>query len=519
MRMSMLLDINIVVVATFVMIMMMVPKYVSAQNIGDIVTQDFFNGIINQADASCAGKNFYTRDAFLNAHNSYNQFGSLDNADSSKREVAAAFAHFTHETGHFCYIEEIDGASKDYCDESNTQYPCAPNKGYFGRGPIQLSWNFNYGPAGQDNNFDGLNAPETVANDATVSFKTALWYWMKNVRPVVNQGFGATIRAINGALECDGKNPGTVETRVNYYKEYCEKLGVSPGDNLTFLYYHITFVFREEMVRMGNKLQNIVLTLVMSGFVLMMMVRAQNCGCEAELCCSQYGYCGNGDDYCGRGCQEGPCFGTATPNDVSVSDIVTFDFFNAIIDQADPSCPGKYFYSRDAFLNALNSYDQFGRIGSVDDSKREIAAAFAHFTHETGHFCYIEENDGPSKDYCDESNTQYPCAPNKGYYGRGPIQLSWNFNYGPAGESNGFDGLNAPETVANDPVVSFKTALWYWTQNVSPIVNQGFGATIRVINGQLECDGANPETVLARVNYYSQYCSQLGVDPGDNLYC
>lgn len=129
-------------------------------------------------------------------------------------------------------------------------------------------------------------------------------------------------------------------------------------------------------------------------------------------------------------------------------------------------------------------------------------------------FCYIEEIDGASKDYCDETNTEYPCAPDKGYYGRGPIQLSWNFNYGPAGESNDFDGLNDPETVANDACVSFKTALWYWTQNW-----QGFGATIRAINGQLECDGANPDTVQARVNYYTQYCSQLGVDPGDNLDC
>lgn len=85
--------------------------------------------------------------------------------------------------------------------------------------------------------------------------------------------------------------------------------------------------------------------------------------------------------------------------------------------------------------------------------------------------------------------------------------------------SNDCDGLNDPETVANDACVSFKTALWYWTQNVSPVMSQGFGATIRAINGQLECDGANPDTVQARVNCYTQYCSQLGVDPGDNLDC
>lgn len=34
---------------------------------------------------------------------------------------------------------------------------------------------------------------------------------------------------------------------------------------------------------------------------------AQNCGCPDDLCCSQWGYCGTGDAYCGDGCQSGPC--------------------------------------------------------------------------------------------------------------------------------------------------------------------------------------------------------------------
>ncbi|KAL0377054.1 UNVERIFIED_CONTAM: Endochitinase EP3 [Sesamum calycinum] len=250
-------------------------------------------------------------------------------------------------------------------------------------------------------------------------------------------------------------------------------------------------------------------------------VLGQNCGCAPDLCCSQWGYCGTGNDYCGRGCQSGPCNAPPNSNGVSVPDIVTDQFFNGIANQAAASCAGKGFYTRAAFLEALNSYQQFGTVGSADDSKREIAAFFAHVTHETGHMCYIEEIDGPSKDYCDESNTQYPCAPNKGYYGRGPIQLSWNFNYGPAGNSIGFDGLNNPEIVATDRVISFKTGLWYWMNNCHDLIvsGQGFGATIRAINGALECDGANPDTVSARVRYYTQYCNQLQVDPGNDLRC
>ncbi|KAL5576242.1 hypothetical protein UlMin_017941 [Ulmus minor] len=252
------------------------------------------------------------------------------------------------------------------------------------------------------------------------------------------------------------------------------------------------------------------------------IVRAQNCGCAADLCCSRFGFCGTGDDYCGTGCQQGPCNTPPLPpstHNVSVAEIVTPEFFNGILDQADAGCAGKNFYSRQVFLEAVDSFPQFGQVGSIDDSKREIAAFFGHVTHETGHFCYIEEIDGPSKDYCDEGNTQYPCNPSKGYYGRGPIQLSWNFNYGPAGEALNFDGLNSPETVATDPVISFKTALWYWMQNVRPVIGEGFGATIRAINGQLECDGGNPATVQARIEYYTDYCNQFGVDPGQNLTC
>ncbi|XP_065866422.1 endochitinase EP3-like [Euphorbia lathyris] len=247
-------------------------------------------------------------------------------------------------------------------------------------------------------------------------------------------------------------------------------------------------------------------------------VVAQGCGCTSDMCCSQWGYCGTSVEYCGAGCQEGPCTSASPTNDVSVADVVTTGFFNGIIDVADAGCAGKNFYSRHRFLEALDSYPRFGKVGSVDDSKREIAAFFAHVTHETGHFCYIEEIDGPSKDYCDQSDTIYPCNPNKGYYGRGPIQLSWNFNYGPAGEEIGFDGVNMPETVANDPIISFKTALWYWMDSVQPDISEGFGATIRAIN-DIECDGGNTETVQARVQYYVDYCNQLGVSPGGNLTC
>ncbi|KAL6292581.1 hypothetical protein ACE6H2_000723 [Prunus campanulata] len=270
--------------------------------------------------------------------------------------------------------------------------------------------------------------------------------------------------------------------------------------------------------------------LVFVAGALLKNVTAQNCGCAPELCCSQYGYCGSSEDYCGPGCQQGPCTG-GTPTTPSpccsifieigggstVADIVTQEFFNGIINQTSSNCPGKNFYTRDGFIDAVNSYSDLGRLGSVDESKREIAAFFTHATHHTGNFCHIEAINRLT--FCDKTRTDYPCNPNKQYYGRGPLQLTWNLNYGAAGNSIGLDLLNSPETVASELVVAFKTAIWYWVGNVRPVLSQGFGATTRVISDNKECDGKSPDLVQARADLYQSYCRQLNVDPGTNLSC
>lgn len=111
-------------------------------------------------------------------------------------------------------------------------------------------------------------------------------------------------------------------------------------------------------------------------------------------------------------------------------------------------------------------------------------------------FCYIEEINGSSHNYCDASNSIYPCNPNQQYYGRGPLQLKWNYNYGATGSSIGFDGLNSLGIVATDPVISFKTALWFWMINIHQVVSQGFGTTIRAINGEVECNGTTAYSPL-----------------------
>ncbi|CAN1770023.1 Chitinase 4 [Linum perenne] len=199
-----------------------------------------------------------------------------------------------------------------------------------------------------------------------------------------------------------------------------------------------------------------------------------------------------------------------------VSNVISPAFFHGILDQTSPSCKGRSFYTRKSFLTAAKSYHHFAKLASVNDSKREIAAFFAHVTHQTAHLCYVEQL--TSQTYCN-SSAGGGCAPGKKYYGRGPLQLTWSYNYEACGRENRFDGLNDPDIVGRSPVVAWKTALWIWMRSVSPVLDQGFGATIRGISGRSECNGGNPENVQARVRYYVDYCKHFGVNPGPDLSC
>ncbi len=185
------------------------------------------------------------------------------------------------------------------------------------------------------------------------------------------------------------------------------------------------------------------------------------------------------------------------------------------------------FYTYSGLTAAMASFPAFAGTGSDTVKKQEIAAALANFSHETGGLVHVEEIN-KNNDLCDESRP-YGCPRGTyAYYGRGPIQLSWNFNYYSAGQHLGLDLLNNPGWVASDAAISWKTALWYWNTQTGPgtmtphnaMVNgAGFGETIRSINGSLECNGGNPAQVQSRVSKYQQFVGILGVPAGANLYC
>lgn len=187
------------------------------------------------------------------------------------------------------------------------------------------------------------------------------------------------------------------------------------------------------------------------------------------------------------------------------------------------------FYTYSGLTNAISAYPKFATSGSDTTRKREAAAFLANVSHETGGLQFIvEQNKSNYSHYCDRTRS-YGCpAGQSAYYGRGPLQLSWNFNYKAAGDALGIDLLHNPYQVEQNATVSWKTALWFWntqtgaghmTAHDAMVNNSGFGQTIRSINGDLECDGKNPAERQDRINLYKQYAGILGADPGGNLSC
>ncbi|MEU8544514.1 chitinase [Streptomyces sp. NPDC048717] len=192
--------------------------------------------------------------------------------------------------------------------------------------------------------------------------------------------------------------------------------------------------------------------------------------------------------------------------------------------------PGRNsFYTYQGLINALGAYPKFANSGNSTTKKREAAAFLANVSHETGGLKYVvEQNTANYSHYCDPSQS-YGCpAGQSAYYGRGPLQLSWNYNYKAAGDALGIDLLHDPYKVEKDAAVSWKTGLWFWntqsgagrmTPHDAMVNNKGFGETIRSINGALECDGKNPDQRDSRINLYKKFVGILGTDAGGNLSC
>jgi len=199
--------------------------------------------------------------------------------------------------------------------------------------------------------------------------------------------------------------------------------------------------------------------------------------------------------------------------------------------------------------------------------RKALATMFAHFTQETGGhdphaepeqwrqgLVYLREagcsQSGAGCEYdssCSQDTWQgrtWPCGEGQKYYGRGAKQLSYNFNYGPFSDS--MTGsvstlLDTPDLVAST-WYNLASATWFysypqppkpsmlhvidgtWKPNKEDMARKlepGFGATIMIINGGIECGhGYEKPQATNRQEYYRELAKYFKVDiQGEQLTC
>lgn len=258
---------------------------VSGTALNSLITQAQFDAMFpNRGSSSCktdGANTVYTYANFISAAATFPLFAQEGTDEVRKREIAAFLGQTSHETTGgggswcggtssptsscfkwgLCYTKEVgctNATCTSYNDPSNATYPVVAGKSYFGRGPIQLSWNVNYGQASAaifGDKMTLLNNPDQVSTNGVVAFKTALWFWMTAQAPKPSAhdvmigktttatsggrdvGYGLVTNIINGGIECGTTaNISKQDDRVNFFKNHAASLGVSAkpsGSTLT----------------------------------------------------------------------------------------------------------------------------------------------------------------------------------------------------------------------------------------------------------------------------------------------
>ncbi|MFD0588377.1 chitinase [Paenibacillus sp. GCM10027627] len=207
-------------------------------------------------------------------------------------------------------------------------------------------------------------------------------------------------------------------------------------------------------------------------------------------------------------------------------------------------------------VNVIIDFGTFLKEGFKKDRKRELAAFLANLAHETGGGwstapggelkwgLFWNENiagrTGANKStFVDENSAAlYPGVEGKRYYGRGPIMMSWNFNYGLFSSIIYGDKsvlLAKPEILAEDGKIGYMTAILFWMtpQNPKPsahdvMINKwkptkeqigkglrkpGFGVSILVLNGlEANLGFVDGSPVKRRAGHYLDITQRMGVD-------
>lgn len=148
---------------------------------------------------------------------------------------------------------------------------------------------------------------------------------------------------------------------------------------------------KKKMSNRNATVENALLSFFLAFAVMAKTVFSQDCqstGCPGlKECCSSWGSCGIKDDQCGFWCFSGLCnlknksygfdYNVSAGPRGPIESIVTPSLFKRIMSKVGNNCPAKGFYTHQAFISAVKSFQAYK--GTV--AKREIAAILTHFAH------------------------------------------------------------------------------------------------------------------------------------------
>lgn len=198
--------------------------------------------------------------------------------DTCKRELATIFAHWTQETGArdpskgefwtqaLYWVQEIrcNGTHDPTCDDITTNWsakawPATKGKQYYGRGPFQLTWNYNYGqfsnvfaPSAYDSKEYLLANPELLQTNGDLAMAASIWFYMtpqtpkpsmhdvmtgffepnsKDKAAKIGANFATTTNIQDGYAECGNGDAGA-KSRGEYFLKWLEFFGLPSETNV-----------------------------------------------------------------------------------------------------------------------------------------------------------------------------------------------------------------------------------------------------------------------------------------------
>ena len=239
---------------------------------------------------------------------------------------------------------------------------------------------------------------------------------------------------------------------------------------------------------------------------------------------------------------------------------------------------GEWYYTYENLIKGMAELKEFANEGDENTRKLEIAAFLANIAQETGAGkemdptfggpgCAIQEGYGSDREGCKYGgcvkNPDYvgeKCEGNKfkcpegdvGWCGRGPHQLSWDYNYKAFGEDMDLDPekknkdlyFKNPDLLTTEPKTGIAGSIWFWghadwsTGRDIPFkpsahdvlvgewtptdedvacgrTEANFGVIINIINGGIECGPTATAEGLAnaknRVKYLEAIAEEMGI--------